>query len=291
MSDVTLSKALSRLLRHAAQQEGVSITADGWVRVSDALRWANSGKGGGRFNEATLRAVVADNGKQRFSLRDGRNGLEIRANQGHSMSGITVDMVELDAATCPALAVHGTYFKAWAAIRDGGLSKMRRQHIHLARKLPGASGVISGMRSSCELMVWVDVRRAITAGVKFFESSNGVILTEGVDGVLPPAFFAKAVDRSGHPVPLAPPPSATAAAASTAAATAATAAASPRGYNQYCPQTHTNDMSSTPSSSAEVTHTQKQQPTDAELGKALASLRVSGGTPLAETGTTELQNA
>jgi len=50
-------------------------------------------------------------------------------------------------------------------------------------------------------------------------------------------------------------------------------------------------MSSTPSSSAEVTHTQKQQPTDAELGKALASLRVSGGTPLAETGTTELQNA
>ena len=51
------------------------------------------------------------------------------------------------------------------------------------------------MRSSCEVVIWVDVHKAIAAGVRFFESSNGVILTEGVGGVLPPSFFREAVDR------------------------------------------------------------------------------------------------
>jgi 2'-phosphotransferase len=202
---VQLSKALSRLLRHAAIEEGVPITSDGWMKAADAIAHLNRGKK--RFSEEMLGRVIEGNDKQRFGLRRGTHGaVEIRANQGHSMPGIVVDMTELTVATAPATALHGTYYKAWRLIKEGGLNKMSRQHIHMARALPGESGVISGMRSSCELVVHVDVHAAIAAGIKFFESANGVILTAGIDGVLPPAFFASVTDRkSGAQIDLSAP--------------------------------------------------------------------------------------
>ena len=191
---VALSKALSFLLRHGAKENGVAMSSDGWVRVADALTWAN--RGASKYDEDAVRVVVRDNDKQRFSLREGSDGaLEIRANQGHSIASIEVQMAELTAETAPERALHGTYAKAWPLIRAGGLSKMSRQHIHLARGMPGESGVISGMRGSCELLIWVDVRRAIASGIRFFESSNGVLLTGGVDGVLPPEYIVEVVDR------------------------------------------------------------------------------------------------
>ena len=198
-----LSRGLTKVLRHRAQQDGVAITADGWVRVAEALAWVNRSLQQS-FDVEMVRAVVSANDKQRFALREGSDGvLEIRANQGHSMLGIAVDLVELTAESAPSFVVHGTYYKAWPSIRVNGLSKMARQHVHLARGLPGESGVISGMRASCELLIWVDVRRAIAAGVRFFESSNGVILTEAT--VLP-EFFHEAIDRlRGAAIPLVQP--------------------------------------------------------------------------------------
>ena len=38
---------------------------------------------------------------------------------------------------------------------------MKRQHIHLACDMPGSNGVISGMRSSCELAIYVDLQKAM----------------------------------------------------------------------------------------------------------------------------------
>jgi len=134
---------------------------------------------------------------QRFSLREGVNGLEIRANQGHSMQ-LSVDMTDLDLHTAPRYAVHGTYKKSWPLIRAGGLSRMGRRHIHFARDLPGECGVISGMRGSCDVMIWVDVHAAICAGIQFQQSSNGVILSEGVNGILSPAFFATVTDKASR---------------------------------------------------------------------------------------------
>lgn len=196
----TLSKALSTLLRHKAVTDGVTITSDGWVAVSDALGWVSKRHRG--FTEEDVAQMVAGNDKQRFSLRtrdDGRT--EIRANQGHSMPEIAVDMTELTLETAPPLALHGTYQRSWEPIRTMGLSKMGRQHVHMARDLPGESGVISGMRASCQVLVYVDVHAAIQAGMRFFESANGVLLTDGFGGVVPPRFIARAVDRrTGKPL-------------------------------------------------------------------------------------------
>ena len=121
------SKALSLLLRHNAVKDGVSITHDGWVSVNDAVGWVNRRHRG--LTEQDVPGLVADCAKQRFSMRvrDGRS--EIRANQGHTMPEVAVDMAELSATTAPRLAVHGTYHRAWESIRTDGLSKMTRQHV------------------------------------------------------------------------------------------------------------------------------------------------------------------
>lgn len=207
MSTVALSKALSRLLRHEAVKEGIPISQDGWVPLEHALNYLNSRRGL-RCDEATVHAIVETNEKQRFSLREGREGaLEIRANQGHSIAQLVVDMTELTLDTAPRFAVHGTYHRAWPLIREGGLSRMKRQHIHLGKGPPGEPGVKSTLRPSCELLLWIDVHRAINRGIRFLESSNGVILTEGLGGILPPEFFDSVVERStGSHLPLSSAP-------------------------------------------------------------------------------------
>jgi len=40
------------------------------------------------------------------------------------------------------------------------------------------------MRSSCDIIVQIDMEAAMKDGIPFYISSNNVILTEGVDGLL-----------------------------------------------------------------------------------------------------------
>lgn len=190
-----ISQTLSMLLRHRAREVGVSIDGAGWVAVEEALAWMNGFKDddaieGGPVTMEEVREVTAGSDKQRFEL----DGAEIRATQGHSMPGIELDLSPLDCGEVP-LAVHGTYYAVWEEIRRTGLKRMQRNYIHMAPDLPGESGVISGMRSSCQVLIWVDTRRAQEAGITFYRSKNGVILTEGIDGVIEPQFFDRVVDR------------------------------------------------------------------------------------------------
>ena len=54
------------------------------------------------------------------------------------------------------------------------------------------------MRNSANILIYVDVQKALEAGIKFFLSSNGVVLTEGDDhGYLRPEFFQKVTDKNG----------------------------------------------------------------------------------------------
>lgn len=57
--------------------------------------------------------------------------------------------------------IHGTYFKNWTKIKTEGLSRMSRLHIHFSPGEPGDSQVISGMRSSCQLYIYIDTKKAV----------------------------------------------------------------------------------------------------------------------------------
>lgn len=120
----------------------------------------------------------------------------IRANQGHSivLSSESLQLTPLLPQGLP-VAVHGTFYPAYEAIVESGcLSRMGRNHIHLAA---AETGVVSGMRADAEVLVFVDVVRAVEeGGLKFWTSANGVVLTEGdKEGRLGLEFVQKIVDR------------------------------------------------------------------------------------------------
>ncbi len=74
-----ISKFLSYVLRHAPESIGLRLDPNGWAEVPELLEKASAA--GKSFDLATLRAVVLENDKQRFTLSQDER--RIRAAQGH----------------------------------------------------------------------------------------------------------------------------------------------------------------------------------------------------------------
>ena len=186
-SKVRLSKSLAWLLRHNAESEGFTFLEGGYLPVEEVLKHRRFAG----FTLADVEEVVRDNDKQRFAVTVGEDGrLLIRANQGHSISNVSVDMEEITSPDEATKVIHGTNFKAWNEIKKKGLSRMKRNHIHFAAGEPGSEGVISGMRGSAQVYIYIDLHRAMADGLKFFRSSNNVILSPGDEsGVITPEYF------------------------------------------------------------------------------------------------------
>ncbi|KAL7674034.1 hypothetical protein ACOME3_000317 [Neoechinorhynchus agilis] len=126
----------------------------------------------------------------------------IRANQGHSISGVIEDLNLLrpiEDITKYSTIVHGTYYKNLPSILERGLSRMSRNHIHLLMLTPvmDLKQSIPGIRNSCQILIFVNVVKAVTTGsLKFFLSENNVVLTSGDnDGFLSKEFFEKIIER------------------------------------------------------------------------------------------------
>ena len=189
-SKVKVSKTLSWILRHGAEEENLEISTDGWVKVSDILKKE-------KFkNESTesIKNIVSEDSKQRYSLKTMNNEIYIRANQGHSIQTLDLNLEEVKNTEDLQVVVHGTFKKSWPDIKSSGLSRMRRQHIHFATGIPGDDKVVSGIRKQCQIYIYVDAIKAIQDGFKFFKSENGVILCEGnSEGFLPTKYFRKNV--------------------------------------------------------------------------------------------------
>lgn len=195
MGDIQLSKTLSWLLRHGGAKEGLRFSAEGYIALNSVLLHKSLRK----WNEEDIKRCVKACSKQRFSLRtDALGQLEIRANQGHSIpevnnSGLTP--INVETATF-ANVIHGTYYNSWAIIKNEGLKRMTRNHIHFSQGLPTDKTVISGMRSDCQVLIYIDLKKAILDGLVFYLSENGVILCPGnKNGVLETKYFLKVVDK------------------------------------------------------------------------------------------------
>lgn len=176
-----ISKEISYLLRHGAEKEKLAITSDGWVHVEDMLEFLNRKK---TVTKDDIEVIVRTSDKQRFSL----NGDLIRANQGHTLS-VSVEMENMTTETIPETVIHGTYSKYIDSILENGLNRMNRQHIHLTTGIVGDKNVTSGMRNDVDIFIYVDAKKAIEDGIPFYRSSNGVILTPGINGILPTKYI------------------------------------------------------------------------------------------------------
>ena len=195
--DVTISKALSYFLRHGAQKSNLEIDDRGFIKVADLLAHQNL-----KSKKTTLQdilRVVETNEKKRFALEDRNGELYICATQGHLIHTVTEgNLRPRDEASLPKQIIHGTRKRALEQIRkSGGLSKMGRNHIHCTSD----HNLVSGFRSTSDTLIYIDGVQCLRDGIKFFQSSNGVILSPGNDqGVIECKYFAKVTDRNGQPI-------------------------------------------------------------------------------------------
>ena len=78
------------------------------------------------------------------------------------------------------VCIHGTYWKAWEDMKQKGISRFAPNHIHFASGMMGRERMLSGkMQQNCEVLVYIDLKRAVTEGIKFFRGSDGVLWTDG----------------------------------------------------------------------------------------------------------------
>ena len=80
-------------------------------------------------------------------------------------------------------------------LQVSGLRTMTRNHVHFATGEPGDGTVMSGARADANVLVYIDMRAALAAGIQFYLSTNGVILSRGIDGLIPARFFARVLQR------------------------------------------------------------------------------------------------
>lgn len=168
---VKTSKFLSLILRHNPETIGMRLDADGWLNVSELIENAN--RRGSAISLELLHDVVATNDKQRFMLSD--DGLRIRANQGHSIADVNLDLI----SEMPLEQLfHGTVAQFLTSIGAQGLSKRSRNHVHLSSDLTTASKV--GMRRGKPVVLKIASGEMHRAGYEFFLSANQVWLTDCV---------------------------------------------------------------------------------------------------------------
>ncbi|KAB2595476.1 tRNA 2'-phosphotransferase 1-like [Pyrus ussuriensis x Pyrus communis] len=191
-----LGRLLTRILRHMAGELSLNMRSNGYVKVNDLLKlnirtFANIPLRSHTVDE--IKEAVRKDNKQRFGLLEENGELLIRANQGH-----TTKIVESERLLTPIISseevpvcVHGTYRRNLESILRSGLKSMKRLHVHFSRGLPTDGQVISGMRRDVNVLIYVDVKKALEEGMKFYISENKVILTEGFDGVVPVKYFEK----------------------------------------------------------------------------------------------------
>jgi putative RNA 2'-phosphotransferase len=177
-----VSKFLSRHLRHAPADLGLSLEPGGWVAVAELL--AACHRAGTPLTRPELEEVVSKNDKQRFAFDE--TGFRIRANQGHS---VEVDL-QLEPATPPDVLYHGTATTAVPTILADGLRRMRRHHVHLSPTIATAYKV--GSRHGQPVVLFVDAAAMDNDGFTFYRSANDVWLVDAV----PPRYLRLGVTNA-----------------------------------------------------------------------------------------------
>lgn len=169
---VSLSKALSKALRHQPERLGITLASDGSVTLAELVNALNRRGGWPRtLTEADVMQVVEHGTKQRFAVEDGR----IRARYGHSVP-LAISYVP---AEPPAVLYHGTSEASVPSIMGEGLLPMGRQVVHLSADVETARQV--GRRHGGRTVILqVDATRAASDGIAFYLGNDSTWLADAI---------------------------------------------------------------------------------------------------------------
>lgn len=162
---VKKSKHLSYILRHKPEEAGIVLDSAGWTFVEFLLEKI-------KMSKEDLDFIVENNNKKRFEYS--RDGKMIRASQSHS---VEVEL-EYKKQHPPQFLFHGTAERNDTSIKQNGIKKMGRHHVHLSQDYSTALEV--GRRHGKPIVYCVEAHAMHKDGNKFYLSTNGVWLTDHV---------------------------------------------------------------------------------------------------------------
>ncbi|KAJ6510380.1 KptA family-domain-containing protein [Mycena sanguinolenta] len=194
-----VSRQLSRLMRHGGRYGYFPTRANGYVSVEALVCILNHISLRG-VDFATLEKVVRQDQKSRYHLAyepwyNKSSSWWIRANpesrESETNPDTSLDLRRIRSAKEIPVVIHGTSLSAWESIsKQPGLHRMSRDYIHLAKGVVG--DMVNGMQTPSEVLISIDVTRAMEADIKFYVSPTGVILTPGDElGYLARRFFLR----------------------------------------------------------------------------------------------------
>ena len=178
MSYERASKRLSYYLRHCAEPLYIDLNG-GWASVETMLQLL-------RLNREQLDLIVATDSKGRYSYDPA--GTRIRANQGHSIPGVTLIMEQPEP---PEYLYHGTATRFLDAIMAEGLKPMNRQWVHISPDIETALAV--GRRHGKPVILRIHARQFVEDGHELLRSDNGVWQARAV-----PAEYFTVLERQNN---------------------------------------------------------------------------------------------
>ena len=152
MSSKRPERVLIKVLRHSAKSVGLEMDENGYINIQELLNHY-------LFNELDYQGlldIVAADAKSRFEVYD----YKIRASQGHSIP-LHVSYPKYSDVTLPLF--HGTFKSKLQEIQRRGLSRMKRNYIHLTNDLEA----VSGIRSNCDVLVYIDIESALNGSLLY----------------------------------------------------------------------------------------------------------------------------
>lgn len=149
----------------------MKLDSQGYANVHELIE--NLNKRDRVIDFAQLQEIVESCPKQRFRFNEDKT--LIRASQGHSLD---IDLGYKETIP-PSVLYHGTATKYLESIRQTGLNKRQRHHVHLTETI--ATAIVVGARRGSVVILEIDAAKMHQEGHKFYVSDNSVWLTDSVD--------------------------------------------------------------------------------------------------------------
>lgn len=154
---VSRSKFLSLILRHKPDEINLKLDENGYGDVNHIISNMNIS-----FND--LEEIVSTNDKKRFEFNEDKS--KIRACQGHSID-VELDLKE---QIPPKTLYHGTKIDNLSSIFKSGITKQKRNFVHLSEDIKTAKKV--GNRHGNSIVLHIKAKQMHNEGYKFYLSNK-----------------------------------------------------------------------------------------------------------------------
>ena len=185
MNITRISIKMAWLLRHCQTPIYIQLNG-GWADVKTIVSVLKQ-----KFPDVTIDVVnqiVAEDEKGRYSFD--KSGRKIRANQGHSIPGV---VIEMDSPEPPEYLYHGTAYGFLNKVLKEGLKPMTRQYVHISSDYKTALKV--GSRHGKPVVLLLRAKDFVKDGNELYLSPNGILQAKTV----PPQYFSACYDESTLP--------------------------------------------------------------------------------------------